>query len=78
MREVKTISNNHDFLFNKLKDSAATLEMSWVEKQSQIQTSFSRMLEYFETLSSSNEVNNESNEMIGMGNGYNYRNQQSR
>lgn len=78
MKEVKIISNNHDFLFNRLKESASTLEMSWVEKQSQIQTSFSRMLEYFETISTSNEVNYETYDIIGMANGFQNKNQQSR
>lgn len=46
MKEVKAISSSHDFLFNKLKEST-TIDMSWVEKESEIQNSFSRLLEYF-------------------------------
>jgi hypothetical protein len=39
-------------MFNKLKEST-TLDMTLVERESEIQNSFSRLLEYFETLSSS-------------------------
>ncbi len=52
MKEVKAISFSHDFMFNKLKEST-TLDMSLVERESDIQSSFSRLLEYFEMLSSS-------------------------
>lgn len=36
------------------------------------------MLEYFDTISTSNEVNNETYDIIGMANGFQNKNQQSR
>jgi hypothetical protein len=61
-------------MFNKLKEST-TLDMTLVERESEIQNSFSRLLEYFETLSSSSSgylsVNHEDE---GYANGNQYTN----
>ena len=52
IKEVKSISLSHDFMFNKLKEST-TIDMTIVDKESDIQNCFSRLLEYFESMSAS-------------------------